>query len=136
MKPKCKICEQVFDYRSAMRLHIIKTHKNHKFNCNICGKIFSEEINLDKHNEIIHNEQKYSCEQCCKTYALRESLKRHIKTAHFTSKHGTNFQENSEGNSSLKTSIKSMNGTKGSKERIKRGTWIVKLERINVAMTF
>ena len=85
---KCNICEKCFDYKNALKIHLIKVHgrkinsssteKNH--HCNQCPKTFVTNQGLKNHQTTCG--KLFKCHLCGKTFMELKTLKIHIKVIH------------------------------------------------------
>ena len=120
---KCDNCDKIYGYKYQLKRHFDSVHEGWKYYCNLCGKSFSYEENLQKHrNE--HRGITFKCKACPKVYTIKQSLSYHIKKTHpelRKSSNLSNSQKSQEAN------------TKDCDSPMKRGSWIVKLERIDTS---
>ena len=75
----CKICQQSYGTRKALRKHIKRVHENKRPFCTTCSKIVS---NMKLHIARFHQKKKSPCDICSKTFITKHDLKIHIEDTH------------------------------------------------------
>ena len=78
---KCNNCPKTFRWKSAISIHKrIHTGAN-PYQCKICSKSFSQQSNLDRHERIHAGESPFNCKICIKSFKQKIHLQRH-ETVH------------------------------------------------------
>ena len=96
---RCEFCKKEFGYRSHMKDHIVRLHRNEipldkqkefsvrSYPCNICDKIYTNGQHLTRHKGTVHNERsslqsKYKCIICEKFHFEKRDLELHLVNFH------------------------------------------------------
>ena len=126
----CNLCGSIASNRQGLTNHQYRKHNL----CMFCEKIFDKQNLLERHLEQSHSNEKLSCEKCdFKTFSeMRFGF-------HLQYKHSIKYESKRKYNYDKATPIKKekleevqKNPAAVPKKRIKRGMWIVKLERIEI----
>ena len=137
---KCDKCDISLKSKETLKRHYNQKHSttitesNHK--CSQCKKEFNQRTSLTRHFESIHNGKKFKCDRCESELSCYSHLKRHQKTVHVNKKMES-FPINNGKSKDLRRMTDSYSSEskyfKEKQNRIKRGTWIVKLKRLEMS---
>ena len=107
-------------------------HEKVKYNCDKCHKSFLAKHVLIDHKKTVHEGKWFKCELCKKELSSKFNLKLHLKRVHSVEKRKL-IDEEEKPKPLLNEDSKVSEPIFEPKEpkKFKRGTWIVKLERID-----
>lgn len=84
----CKVCEQVFNQRSALRVHFDLFHqvgKERQYKCQSCESSFNIKDNFRRHLKSHSvSEGNFFCIHCSKVFSSEKKLQVHVKDEHST----------------------------------------------------
>lgn len=77
---KCSQCQQSFNQRSALRIHMCPTQANKPFDCGHCSRSFADANDLRNHVGTHTNDRLFKCGYCGRRFAGATTLTNHIRT--------------------------------------------------------
>jgi len=96
IRVNCKICQESFVGRLALKKHKIESHNFKDFStggaCSVCGKEFPSKSYLRQHMQI-HGEATLGCEICGKFFTSNSGLRFHQSRVHTDSEERKNMAE-------------------------------------------
>ena len=153
MKEQCYKCDKTFRNKASLKRHFKFVHekiKPHK--CEKCVSSFSYKSDLKRHELSVHLGAKFACDKCSKKFSSKDNLNRHLKVVHVengminetisqnlsttpteTDNNLDSTKKHQESNTPEKTSKSTHKNHKRCYSKVKKGQWIVKLERIDIS---
>ncbi|KAJ8682724.1 hypothetical protein QAD02_018516 [Eretmocerus hayati] len=86
----CDQCERTFPLAQALRLHVIRAHRNRDFKCSECERMFFSKYDLNKHMSTHTDEKPFACQVCQKQFSRANLLQRHEKVHRDELRYGCN----------------------------------------------
>ena len=127
---QCDNCDKVYGYKHQLKNHFDSVHEGWKHFCNLCGKSFSFKQSLQRHRKD-HKLRKegitFKCNSCLKVFITKDSLSTHIRKTH------PELRKSSTLSKSQKSQEEIPSISKDCDPPMKRGSWIVQLERIDTS---
>ena len=80
----CYKCENIFESKKLLKNHMLESHP-WKIKCKICNEVFDEKCKLEMHIKAKHQTDNYKCDTCDKEFVLKWQLEKH-KKIHNTNK--------------------------------------------------
>ena len=77
---KCSQCQQSFNQRSALRIHVCSVQTNKPFDCGHCSLSFADPTALRSHVGTHTNDRLFKCGYCGRRFAGATTLTNHIRT--------------------------------------------------------
>lgn len=77
---RCYQCQQSFNQRSALRIHVCSTQTKKPFDCGHCTLSFADPNALRGHVETHTNDRLFKCGYCGRRFAGATTLTNHIRT--------------------------------------------------------
>ena len=82
-KYQCSECEASYLSRISLQTHIEQVHERKKHQCSTCGEVFESMARLETHTALHHDKSKlFKCPTCSATYTRRLTLNHHIASVH------------------------------------------------------
>ena len=109
---QCNQCYKVLKTKNSLNAHMKFRHNGKKVKCNICDKELSDSNNLLRHQKIFHEENQAS--NCYQN----------------VDQNGKDFHLTSWSNQEDKEQTNDLNVSSNISSKVKKGMWIVKLDRL------
>lgn len=77
---RCSQCQQSFNQRSALRMHVCPTKTSRPFDCGHCSLSFADPSDLRAHVGTHTNDRLFKCGYCGRRFAGATTLTNHIRT--------------------------------------------------------
>ncbi|XP_032235393.2 neurotrophin receptor-interacting factor 1 isoform X2 [Nematostella vectensis] len=77
---KCGQCNQTFNQRSALHIHVCPLVPNKPYHCGYCSESFSNPNELRNHSIVHANEKPFRCGYCSRSFSGATTLNNHIRT--------------------------------------------------------
>ncbi|XP_028398939.1 putative histone-lysine N-methyltransferase PRDM6 [Dendronephthya gigantea] len=77
---RCSQCQQSFNQRSALRIHVCPTRTSKPFDCGHCSLSFADPNDLRTHVGTHTNDRLFKCGYCGRRFAGATTLTNHIRT--------------------------------------------------------
>lgn len=79
-KYPCQNCDEVFENKPQLMLHLETVHADEVAKCQLCQKTFIEDVHLKRHIYLVHTERKpYECNECGHKANKKSTLAVHMR---------------------------------------------------------
>lgn len=114
-KYACTFCKESFQYKSALKCHLLKHSGEKPYQCNVCGKQFRRKSRYEGHIRNHTGDKPYECKECGLRFPQSGNLYYHIKTRHVTK--NPLLKKDTKRKSDLKVDVQENNLKEGSRIR-------------------
>ena len=134
---QCPECERQFCFPSEVKKHVKEVHEGVRQNCEECHKSFSTKFDLKYHVNAIHRGQTFKCDICMMSFESRNGRFQHVSSVHLGACGSRSLKLNEavskqDGKQTPNLEKSQDQDTRRILRKPLKGTWIVKLQKINI----